>query len=75
MVAGPQTHGEAVVLEAVLGLDLGLVLLILPAELLGLLHHAVDLGLPKHVAQCGGEVGVVHNTKVGSKRSPALSLS
>ena len=43
--AGRQAHGEAVVLEAVLGLDLGLVRLILGAELLGLLDHAVDLSL------------------------------
>ena len=36
-------HREAVVLQAVLGLDLLLVLLILSTELLSLLHHAVNL--------------------------------
>eukprot|EP00438_Fugacium_kawagutii_P026006 Skav207367 [mRNA] locus=scaffold3618:26202:26651:+ [translate_table: standard] len=35
-------HSEAVFLQAVLGLDLLLVLLILSTELLSLLHHAVD---------------------------------
>merc|ERR1712100_408584 len=38
-------HGEAVVLQTVLGLDLATVLLILSTELLGLLNHAIDLRL------------------------------
>mmetsp|Transcript_15414 Transcript_15414/g.36333 ORF Transcript_15414/g.36333 Transcript_15414/m.36333 type:complete len:248 (+) Transcript_15414:135-878(+) len=38
-------HGEAVVLKAVLRLDLQLVGLVFGAELLCFLHHAVDLGL------------------------------
>mmetsp|Transcript_49221 Transcript_49221/g.88481 ORF Transcript_49221/g.88481 Transcript_49221/m.88481 type:complete len:258 (+) Transcript_49221:138-911(+) len=38
-------HGEAVVLQTVLGLDLLLVRFIFSTELLGLLHHAVDFGL------------------------------
>merc|ERR1719253_1483900 len=40
-------HCKAIVLKTVFGLDLRLVLLILIAELLGLLHHAVDLSLRK----------------------------
>merc|ERR1712060_435835 len=39
------THREAVVLQAVLGLNLGFVLLILSAVLLRFLNHAIDLGL------------------------------
>merc|ERR550525_1510458 len=35
-------HGEAIVLQAILGLDLLFVLLVLGAELLSLLHHTVD---------------------------------
>mmetsp|Transcript_6921 Transcript_6921/g.9599 ORF Transcript_6921/g.9599 Transcript_6921/m.9599 type:complete len:184 (+) Transcript_6921:89-640(+) len=38
-------HGEAVVLQAVLGLNLGLVRLIFCAILLCLLHHAINLCL------------------------------
>merc|ERR1719215_1532162 len=38
-------HGEAVVFQAVLGLNLGFVLLILSAIFLCLLHHAIDVGL------------------------------
>merc|ERR1719401_635400 len=46
-------HGEAVVLEAALGLDLHLVGLVLSPELFGLLHHAVDLGLRKSALLVG----------------------
>merc|ERR1719419_1630540 len=38
-------HCETVILQAVLGLNLCLIRFILGPELLGLLHHAVDLGL------------------------------
>merc|ERR1740121_3021970 len=37
------SHGEAVVLQAILGLDLRAVRLVLGPVLLSLLHHAVDL--------------------------------
>merc|ERR1719231_1187460 len=38
-------HGEAIILQAILGLDLRLVLLVLILVLLGLLHHTIDLRL------------------------------
>merc|ERR1712000_643110 len=38
-------HCEAIVLQAILGLDFGPILLILGTVLLRLLHHAVNLGL------------------------------
>merc|ERR1719396_336801 len=38
-------HGEAVILQAILGLNLGPVGLVLCSELLSFRHHAVNLGL------------------------------
>merc|ERR1719231_233828 len=38
-------HGKAIIFEAVLGFNLGLVRLVLSAVLLRLVHHAVDFGL------------------------------
>merc|ERR1719419_482816 len=38
-------HREAIILQAILGLNLRLIRFILGPELLGLLHHTVDLGL------------------------------
>merc|ERR1719375_324289 len=40
-------HGEAIVFQAVLGLDLDFLCLVLGTVLLGLLHHAVDFSLGK----------------------------
>merc|ERR1711870_100001 len=39
------THREAIVLQAVLGLNLGFVLLVLSAVLLRFLHHTINLSL------------------------------